>query len=51
MKPEPLPENNSERVPTGSRDVAEWKRSEKLLRALAKGTAGVTGREFFRSLT
>ena len=30
--------------------MTEWKRSEELLRALAEGTAGVTGREFFRSL-
>jgi PAS domain S-box-containing protein len=44
-----LPQNSPERE-TASRDVAEWKRSEELLRALAAGTAGVTGREFFRSL-
>jgi hypothetical protein len=46
----PLPEIDSEPAPTVSRDAAEWKRSEELLRALAEGTAGVTGREFFRSL-
>ncbi len=50
MKTEPLPKNDSERAPAVPRDVTEWKRSEELLRALAEGTAGVTGREFFRSL-
>jgi PAS domain S-box-containing protein len=44
----PVPQRDANRL--AARDVAEAPRSEELLRALAEGTAGVTGREFFRSL-
>src|SRR6266508_612291 len=48
MKPTPKSERELSSV---SRETTEWKRSEELLRALTEGTAGVTGRAFFRSLT
>src|SRR6266704_4512354 len=47
MKPTPKSERE---LLSASRETTEWKRSEELLRAFAEGTAGVTGREFFRSL-
>src|SRR5207245_845208 len=46
----PVRENKTEPPSAASGDVTEWKRSEELLRGLAEATAGVTGREFFRSL-
>ncbi|HTH49529.1 MAG TPA: PAS domain-containing protein, partial [Candidatus Limnocylindria bacterium] len=39
-----------ERLLATSRDVTGLKRSEDLLRAMAEGTAAVTGEEFFKSL-
>ena len=33
-----------------SRDVTEWKRSDRLLHAIIEGTSAVSGQEFFRSL-
>src|SRR6266545_189456 len=50
MKP-PVAESDAERLPNESREMTGWKRSEALLRALTEGTAGVTGRAFFHSLT
>jgi formate hydrogenlyase transcriptional activator len=44
-----MPTNEAAPV-AGDSDTAQSRRSEELLRALAQGTAGVTGREFFRSL-
>jgi formate hydrogenlyase transcriptional activator len=39
-----------EKLLASSRDVTEWKRDEKLLKAIIDGTSTVTGREFFISL-
>ncbi len=44
------PAGRPEKLLAASRDVTGLKRSEDLLRALAEGTAAVTGEEFFRSL-
>ncbi len=39
-----------EKLLASSRDVTEWKRTERLLDAIIAGTSAVTGTEFFRSL-
>lgn len=39
-----------EQLIAASRDVTEWKRSDRLLQAIIEGTAAVSGKEFFRSL-
>src|SRR5262249_41106101 len=39
-----------EKLLAASREVTEWKRSERLLHAIIEGTSAVAGEEFFRSL-
>ncbi len=39
-----------ERLLASSRDITEWKRSDRMLHAIIEGTAAVSGKEFFRSL-
>ena len=39
-----------EKILAASRNVTDYKRAERLLRAIAEGTAAATGDEFFRSL-
>ena len=39
-----------EKILAASRDVTEYKRADRSLRAIAEGTAAATGDEFFRSL-
>jgi len=46
----PAPVGNADQSFAVSRDTARGQPAEALLRALAERTAGVTGREFFRSL-
>src|ERR1051326_2394721 len=44
-------EGQPEKLVAASRDVTEGRRAQELLRAIIEGTASVTGRAFFRSLT